>query len=77
MGGYWLNDTHWFEYDATLTDSPPSKKKRKEDPRPHASGSARTEGYYKLDSKEKAKHTSQDMLQKKPTVRLKPVLQYI
>jgi len=58
MGGYWLNDTHWVEYDATLTDSPPSKKKRKEEPRPHASGSARTEGYYKLDSKEKAKHKS-------------------
>lgn len=58
MGGYWLNDTHWVDYDATLSDSPPSKKKRKEEPRPHASGSARTEGYYKLDSKEKAKHKS-------------------
>lgn len=56
--GYWLNDTHWVDYDATIVDSPPSKKKRKEEPRPHASGSARTEGFYKLDSKEKAKHKS-------------------
>ncbi len=56
--GYWLNDTHWVDYDPTELDPSPSKRKRKEEPRPHKSGSARTEGYYKLDSKEKAKHKS-------------------
>lgn len=56
--GYWLNDTHWVDYDPTEMDPSPSKRKRKEEPRPHKSGSARTEGYYKLDSKEKAKHKS-------------------
>jgi len=55
---FWVNDTHWVDYDPTVSDSPPSKKKRKEEPRGHKSGCARTEGYYKLDSKEKAKHKS-------------------
>lgn len=55
---YWLNDTHWVDYQPTEVDVPPSKRRRKEEPRPHKSGSARTEGFYKLDSKEKAKHKS-------------------
>ena len=54
----WLNDTHWVDYDPTEMDPSPSKRKRREEPRPHKSGCARTEGYYKLDSKEKAKHKS-------------------
>lgn len=58
MQGYWLNDTHWVDYPSTEVDVPPSKRRRKEEPRPHKSGSARTEGFYKLDSKEKAKHKS-------------------
>lgn len=47
-----------MNYDPAELDPSPSKRKRKEEPRPHKSGSARTEGYYKLDSKEKAKHKS-------------------
>ncbi|KAH9641472.1 hypothetical protein HF086_006088 [Spodoptera exigua] len=39
--GYWLNDTHWV-------DHPPTDG--------HSSGSARTEGYYKMDARLKAKY---------------------
>lgn len=56
--GYWLNDTHWVEYESSEADPSPSKRRRREEPQPHKTGSARTEGYYKLDSKEKAKHKS-------------------
>ena len=59
MEGYWLNDTHWVEYNPTLEpEAPPSKRRRREEPKQHATGCARTEGFYKLDSKEKAKHKS-------------------
>ena len=47
-----------MDYDPVEPDPPPSKRKRREEPRPHKSGCARSEGYYKLDSKEKAKHKS-------------------
>ena len=53
-----LNDTHWVDYGPAESDAPPSKRKRKEEPRAHATGCARSEGFYKLDSKEKAKHKS-------------------
>lgn len=50
--GYWLNDTHWVDH--THTNIPNPKKKRKDDgPKIHVSGCARSEGYYKLDMKEK------------------------
>lgn len=50
--GYWLNDTHWVDH--THTNIPNPKKKRKDDaPRIHVSGCARSEGYYKLDLREK------------------------
>ncbi|XP_044740720.1 histone-lysine N-methyltransferase SETD1 [Chrysoperla carnea] len=48
--GYWLNDTHWVEHCATDIYTPASSKKR------HATGCARTEGYYKLDARDKAKY---------------------
>lgn len=52
--GYWLNDTHWVDH--TMTSIPNPKKKRKDDaPRIHNTGCARSEGYYKLDQKEKAR----------------------
>jgi len=56
-----LNYTHWVDH--TVTDIPdvkpaPPKKKRKLEAdfaKPHHTGSARTEGYYKMDPREKAR----------------------
>ncbi|KAK9876347.1 hypothetical protein WA026_012656 [Henosepilachna vigintioctopunctata] len=53
--GYWLNDTHWVDHSITDLYSNP-KKKKKDDVRVHTSGSARTEGYYKISPYEKAKY---------------------
>lgn len=53
--GYWLNDTHWVDHPATDIPSP-AKRRKRDELRLHASGSARTEGYYKVDVREKAKH---------------------
>ncbi|CAH2007526.1 unnamed protein product [Acanthoscelides obtectus] len=53
--GYWLNDTHWVDHCITdLYSSPP--KRRKKDERQHSTGSARTEGYYKLSAHEKSRY---------------------
>ncbi|XP_056640529.1 histone-lysine N-methyltransferase SETD1 isoform X1 [Diorhabda sublineata] len=53
--GYWLNDTHWVDHCITdLYSSPP--KRRKKDERQHVTGSARTEGYYKLSAHEKSRY---------------------
>lgn len=56
---YWLNATHWMDHcvtDRSLIPPPPSKRrKREEECKRHASGSARTEGFYKVDVREKAK----------------------
>ncbi|XP_028035252.1 histone-lysine N-methyltransferase SETD1 isoform X2 [Bombyx mandarina] len=60
--GYWLNDTHWVDHPPTdVLYGPPRKKSKRhnniyEDLQGHSSGSARTEGYYKLDAKIKAKY---------------------
>jgi hypothetical protein len=41
----------------SLTDlSSPAKKRKRDDSRVHATGCARTEGFYKIDVREKAKH---------------------
>lgn len=53
-----LNYTHWVDH--TITDipepAPPRKKRKTEDfSKPHLTGSARTEGYYKMDPREKAR----------------------
>ncbi|XP_015429452.1 PREDICTED: histone-lysine N-methyltransferase SETD1 [Dufourea novaeangliae] len=53
--GYWLNDTHWVDHPATDIPSP-AKRRKRDELRLHVSGSARTEGYYKVDIREKAKH---------------------
>lgn len=53
--GYWLNDTHWVDHPPTDVPSP-AKRRKRDELRLHASGSARTEGYYKVDIREKAKH---------------------
>ncbi|CAH2052091.1 unnamed protein product, partial [Iphiclides podalirius] len=60
--GYWLNDTHWVEHPPTdLTYSPPRKRSKRhaniyEELQGHSSGAARTEGYYKMDARLKAKY---------------------
>lgn len=52
-----LHQVHWVDHCATdRFEPPPSKKRRRDDPevKQHATGCARTEGYYKIDSKDKA-----------------------
>lgn len=56
---YWLNDTHWVDHPPTNVSLPPKKKKKDEYSRIHTTGSARTEGYYKMDMHEKAHHKEQ------------------
>ena len=56
---YWLNATHWVDHVVTnRSHLPPPAKKRRKDQLPdlklHDTGSARTEGYYKIDSRVKA-----------------------
>lgn len=56
---YWLNATHWVDHVVTnRSHMPPPAKKRRKDQLPdlklHDTGSARTEGYYKIDSRVKA-----------------------
>ncbi len=60
---YWLNSTHWVDHCVTDRSNvvPLPPKRRKKDPIPqemrvHQTGSARTEGFYKIDSKEKARY---------------------
>lgn len=53
--GYWLNDTHWVDHPVTDLSSP-AKKRKRDDSRIHTTGCARTEGFYKIDVREKAKH---------------------
>lgn len=54
--GYWLNDTHWVDHCVTDWYSCPPKRRKRDDVRVHATGCARTEGYYKLEANEKAKY---------------------
>lgn len=52
----WLNATHFMEHcetDRSLIPPPSKKRKKEDDLRRHASGCARTEGYYKLDIRDK------------------------
>jgi len=50
----WFNDTHWVDHPITNIPDPPKKKRRAEDfSMCHKTGSARTEGYYKMDPREK------------------------
>ncbi|KAH8379364.1 hypothetical protein KR009_004441 [Drosophila setifemur] len=54
-----LNNTHWVDHCTTDRSfwPPPPKKRRKDDElMRHKTGCARTEGFYKLDVREKAKH---------------------
>lgn len=54
---WWLNDTHWSDHPPTNIPSPRKKRKSDDSARVHASGCARTEGYYKMSTSEKQKHS--------------------
>lgn len=52
----WLNATHFMDHcetDRSLIPPPNKKRKKDDDLRRHASGCARTEGYYKVDVRDK------------------------
>ena len=51
----WLNDTHWVDHSVTDLPDPPRKRRKEDFSRPHLTGSCRTEGYYKMDPREKAR----------------------
>ncbi|XP_075754745.1 histone-lysine N-methyltransferase SETD1B isoform X2 [Pelodiscus sinensis] len=51
----WLNDTLWV-YHPSTSFSTPKKKKRDDGMREHITGCARSEGYYKIDKKDKLKY---------------------
>ncbi|XP_041431685.1 histone-lysine N-methyltransferase SETD1B isoform X1 [Xenopus laevis] len=51
----WLNDTLWVYHPPTSVYSP-KKKKRDDGLREHVTGCARSEGYYKIDKKDKLKY---------------------
>ena len=52
---YYLNDTHWVDHSITEIPDPPKKKRKDDFSRAHTTGSCRTEGYYKMDPREKAR----------------------
>ncbi|KAH8289881.1 hypothetical protein KR054_003259 [Drosophila jambulina] len=54
-----LNNTHWVDHcttDRAFWPSPPKKRRKDDELMRHKTGCARTEGFYKLDVREKAKH---------------------
>ncbi|KAH8417345.1 hypothetical protein KR222_009156, partial [Zaprionus bogoriensis] len=54
-----LNNTHWVNHcttDRAFWPPPPKKRRKDDELMRHKTGSARTEGFYKLDVREKAKH---------------------
>lgn len=61
-GNDWLNDTLWVNH--PTTNIPGVKKKRRDDGmRDHMTGCARSEGYYKIDKKDKIKYLQSTRLQ--------------
>ncbi|KAM7369030.1 hypothetical protein PAMP_013329 [Pampus punctatissimus] len=61
-GNDWLNDTLWVNHPPT--NNPRVKKKRRDDGmRDHMTGCARSEGYYKIDKKDKIKYLQSTRLQ--------------
>ncbi|XP_073685731.1 histone-lysine N-methyltransferase SETD1B-A isoform X2 [Garra rufa] len=64
-GNDWLNDTLWVHHPPTNMGSTSGlKKKRREDGmRDHVTGCARSEGYYKIDKKDKMKYLNSSRLQ--------------
>ncbi|XP_068429666.1 histone-lysine N-methyltransferase SETD1B-A isoform X2 [Clinocottus analis] len=65
-GNDWLNDTLWVNH--PLTNIPRVKKRRRDDGmRDHMTGCARSEGYYKIDKKDKIKYLQSTKLQLEET----------
>ncbi|XP_012704832.2 histone-lysine N-methyltransferase SETD1B-A isoform X1 [Fundulus heteroclitus] len=61
-GNDWLNDTLWVNHPPTHI--PGVKKKRRDDGmRDHMTGCARSEGYYKIDKKDKVKYLQSSRVQ--------------
>ncbi|XP_058473303.1 histone-lysine N-methyltransferase SETD1B-A isoform X2 [Solea solea] len=61
-GNDWLNDTLWVNHPPT--NIPGVKKKRRDDGmRDHMTGCARSEGYYKIDKKDKIKYLESTRLE--------------
>ncbi|XP_065201420.1 histone-lysine N-methyltransferase SETD1 isoform X2 [Planococcus citri] len=58
---YWLYETNWVHHPPTYINRA-IKKNTSDGTIIHKTGCARTEGYYKIDSKQKAKHKVQHML---------------
>ncbi|XP_064210156.1 histone-lysine N-methyltransferase SETD1B-A-like isoform X2 [Anguilla rostrata] len=54
-GNDWLNDTLWVHHPPTSI-APVKRKKRDDGMRDHMTGCARSEGYYKIDKKDKIKY---------------------
>ncbi|XP_016656349.1 histone-lysine N-methyltransferase SETD1B-A [Acyrthosiphon pisum] len=53
---YWTNETHWVSHPVTALPNQLPRKKKKDEWKVHDTGCGRTEGYYKVDSKQKANH---------------------
>uniref|UniRef100_A0A8C2ZYS8 SET domain containing 1B, histone lysine methyltransferase a n=1 Tax=Cyclopterus lumpus TaxID=8103 RepID=A0A8C2ZYS8_CYCLU len=62
-GNDWLNDTLWVNHPYILYCSPVKKKRRDDGMRDHMTGCARSEGYYKIDKKDKIKYLQSTKLQ--------------
>uniref|UniRef100_A0AAY5F3K3 [Histone H3]-lysine(4) N-trimethyltransferase n=1 Tax=Electrophorus electricus TaxID=8005 RepID=A0AAY5F3K3_ELEEL len=58
-GNDWLNDTLWVPHPHIL----PRRKRREDGIRDHVTGCARSEGYYKIDKKDKVKYLNSTRLQ--------------
>ncbi|XP_033627405.1 histone-lysine N-methyltransferase SETD1A-like [Asterias rubens] len=52
----WLSYTHWVSHSLTAIPDPPKKKRKTDEVRVHATGTARTEGFYKITYQEKKKY---------------------
>ncbi|XP_031433446.1 histone-lysine N-methyltransferase SETD1B-A isoform X2 [Clupea harengus] len=62
-GNDWLNDTLWVHHPPTNLNVPGVKRKRRDDcMRDHVTGCARSEGYYKIDKKDKLKYLNSTRL---------------
>ena len=60
---YWLNDILWVDHPFTNIPDPPRKRRKVDDNyqnRTYKTGSARTDGYYKITLEEKARYLSQE-----------------
>uniref|UniRef100_A0A671KXF0 Histone-lysine N-methyltransferase SETD1B-A-like n=1 Tax=Sinocyclocheilus anshuiensis TaxID=1608454 RepID=A0A671KXF0_9TELE len=62
-GNDWLNDTLWVHHPHILYFYNVKKKRKEDGIRDHVTGCARSEGYYKIDKKDKMKYLNSSRLQ--------------